>query len=154
MRIIGLLLALTIASACATLARAQPQVASNAVASCLASTDRDARSACIGVVAGPCIEEPGGESTAGMMRCHLRERDLWRAQVDVLVTRLRARESPVQLQSLDRMLAAHEPWMQARCSYSALSFEGGSLARVIAAACLRTTTAELAIDLLERFDEG
>lgn len=84
--------------------------------------------------------------------CHLRERELWQGEVEALTARLRALESPLQIQHLEAALAAHEPWMQARCYYSALYFEGGSLARVVAAACLRTTTAELAIDLIERLD--
>ena len=154
MRVITLVFALAVVSACATPTHAHARAAPNAIASCLASAEPDARRDCIGIVAGPCMDEPGGESTAGSMMCHLRERDLWQAQAETLAALLRARESSLQVQHMEAMLAAHEPWMQARCSYSALYFEGGSLARVAAAGCLRTTTAELAIDLLERFDEG
>lgn len=154
MRALALLFAFAAISACATPAPANAQSALDPIAACLANAEPDTRRECIGIVTGPCIEEPGGETTAGSMLCHLRERDLWRAQVGTLTEQLRVRESTLQVQHLNAMLAAHEPWMQARCSYSALYFEGGSLARVVAAACLRTTTAELAINLLERGDEG
>lgn len=154
MRAISLLFAIVFMSACAAPARVHAETRPSAIAFCLASAAPEERRACMGIVAGPCIDAPGGETTAGSMFCHLRERDLWQAQVETLAADLRTRESPLQVAHLDAMLSAHEPWMQARCSYSALIFEGGSLARVVAAACLSTTTAELAIDLLERSDEG
>jgi Lysozyme inhibitor LprI len=153
MRLVALIFALFTASACATPVAAQDT--DDLVASCLANAaEPEDRRACIGVASARCIDEPGGETTGGMVICFSRERDLWSAQVTTLTERLRARESPTQLRQLDAMLATHETWVQDRCSYSASIFEGGSLARAIAAACLRTTTAELALDLLERFDEG
>lgn len=153
MRTIALLFALATITACATPVAAQGT--QDPVASCLANAaEPDDRRACIGEVSARCIDEPGGETTGGMVNCFSRERDLWSVQVATLTERLRARESPTQLRQLDAMLAAHETWMQAKCSYSASTFEGGSLARAIASACFRTTTAELALDLLERFDEG
>jgi len=147
MPIILVLIAIATLSACATFASAQ---APDPVAACLASVDAGSERNCIGASAGPCIEEPSGVTTIGMIQCYGRERELWTAQVNALVADLRARESPNQVASLDAMLAAHEPWMAARCVYSALYFEGGSLARVVSAACMRNTTAELAIDLIER----
>lgn len=153
MRILALLFAFATITACTTPAAAQDS--HDPVATCLANAaEPEDRRACIGEVSAQCIDEPGGETTGGMVNCFSRERDLWSAQVATLTERLRARESPAQLRQLDAMLAAHETWMQERCSYSASIFEGGSLARAVAAACLRTTTAELALDLLERFDEG
>lgn len=154
MRFISILIAAAL-SAYATQARAQDQgEPSNPVAACLASAQPDARRACIGVVAGPCMDEPAGFSTVGMINCFTRERDLWAAEAARLTALLRGRESPTQLAQLDAMLAAYEPWMRARCAYSASMNEGGSMARIVSAACVRTTNAELAIDLLERFDEG
>jgi hypothetical protein len=153
MRLVALIFALLTVSACATPVAAQH--AHDPVATCLANAaEPEDRRACIGVASALCIDEPGGETTGGMVNCFSRERDLWSAQVATLTERLRARESPAQLRQLDAMFAAHETWMQAKCSYSASTFEGGSLARAIASACFRTTTAELALDLLERFDEG
>lgn len=153
MRTFVLLFAFSTITACATPAAAQGFP--DPVAACLANAaEPEDRRACIGEVSAQCIDEPGGETTSGMVNCFARERDLWSTQVATLTERLRARESPTQLRQLDAMLAAHETWMQEKCSYSASIFEGGSLARAIAAACLRTTTAELALDLLERFDQG
>lgn len=153
MRIIALLFAIVATSACATPSVAQP--APDPVALCLASAaEPDDRRSCIGALAEPCTDEPGGETTGGMVRCLVRERELWTSQVETLTTRLRARESATQIEQLDIMLAAHEQWIRAKCHYSASIFEGGSLARVVASACMRNTTADLALDLMERFDEG
>ncbi len=68
------------------------------------------------------------------------------------LSRARAQESPTQVAQLDRMLQLYEPWLNARCSYSASINEGGSMSRIVAAACVRNMTADLAIDMLERFD--
>lgn len=152
-RIIALSFVLATMSACATPVAAQS--ASDPVASCLAdASEPENRRTCIGALSAPCMDEPSGASTAGMVDCLTRERDLWAGQVATLTARLRAQESPTQIEQLNAMLAAHEHWMRAKCHYSASIFEGGSLTRVLASACARNTTAELALDLLERFDEG
>lgn len=154
MRLISMLFAAAL-SVCATQAGAQEQSdAANPIAACLATAEPDARRACIGIVAGPCMDEPAGFSTVGMIICYSRERDLWTAEATRLTTLLRSRESPTQIARLDAMLTAYEPWMQARCAYSASMNEGGSMAHIVAAACVRNTSAELTIDLMERFDEG
>jgi hypothetical protein len=152
-RMIALLFALATTSACATPVAAQS--APDLVASCLSgATEPENRRTCIGVLSVPCVDEPSGVSTAGMVDCLVRERDLWAGQVATLTARLRAQESPTQIEQLNGMLAAHEQWIRAKCHYSASIYEGGSLAIVLASACWRDTTAELALDLLERFDEG
>lgn len=151
MRLVALIFALFAVSACATPVAAETS-APDAIASCLASADREARRACIGVVEAPCMDEPAGVTTVGMIRCLTREQELWNAQVTELVARARAQESPTQVAQLNRMLQLYEPWLNARCSYSASINEGGSMARIVAAACVRNMTADLAIDMLERFD--
>lgn len=156
MRFIALLFALAAMSACAATmqAPAQAQTQTTDVATCLASTEPDARKRCIGVFSGPCMELPGGESTAGMAQCFAREREMWAAQVSEWAARWRASESPTQVEQLNAMLTTHETWMRAKCAHQASIYEGGSLARVVGAACWRDTTAELALDLIARNDEG
>lgn len=152
MRLIALLFAFVL-SACATPVRAETQ-ALDPIATCLATAEREDSRACIGVVAEPCMEEPAGVSTVGMINCFTRERELWEAEVTRLVALFRDQESQTQILLLNMMLASHEQWMRARCDHSASIFEGGSMAGIVAAACVRTTTAELAIDLRRRLDEG
>jgi len=150
MRAVVLLVAIAAVAACATTVQAQPR---SGVDACLAAATPETRRDCIGAESGPCIEEPAGQTTGGIVQCVMREKDSWEAQVRLLTVRLRARETPTQLAQLDAMLAAYGPWLQARCGYAGSIYEGGSLSRVVAALCIRDTTAQLAIDLLERFDE-
>ncbi|MGD9814692.1 MAG: lysozyme inhibitor LprI family protein [Hyphomonadaceae bacterium] len=150
MRAILLLFAIAAIAACATTSQAQPR---SGVDACLAAATPETRRDCIGAESGPCIEEPFGSTTGGMVQCVMREKESWEAQVRLLTLRLRARETPTQLAQLDAMLAAYGPWLQARCGYAGSIYEGGSLSRVVAALCIRDTTAQLAIDLLERFDD-
>ena len=151
MRFFAVLFVLSTIAACATPVTAETR-APDAVAPCLANADPDTRRTCIGVVAGPCMEEDGGVTTFGMIQCLTREQELWDAQVTALVARARAQETHTQVAQLNAMLQLYEPWLDARCSYSASINEGGSMARIVAAACVRNTTADLAIDMLERFD--
>ena len=108
---------------------------------------------CIGVMSGPCIDEPGGETTVGMRECLGAERTQWQALVDDFVPRLKADASPNALAALEAYVAAHNDWRDARCAYARTVYEGGSLAQVVSAACLRNATAEFAIDLYERVNE-
>lgn len=150
MRLIALLFAFAL-SACAASARAEVETR-DPIATCLATAEPEARRSCIDIVAGPCMEDDGGATTVGMIQCLTREKDLWAAQVTALVTRARAQESSTQIAQLNTMLQLYEPWRDARCAYSASINEGGSMSRIVAAACVRNTTADLAIDMLERFD--
>ena len=104
-------------------------------------------------MSGPCIDEPGGETTVGTRECLAAERAHWQALVDDYVRRLRADASPNALAALDAYVAAHDQWRGARCAYARTLYEGGSLAQVVSAACLRNATAEFAIDLFERVSE-
>lgn len=92
-------------------------------------------------------------TTAGMMRCALAERDEWEGIRDGIVATLRERESPTQLALLDTALEQQARWAEARCAYEASIYEGGSLARVVAATCVRDAMAEHAILLIGRYDE-
>lgn len=153
MRFISLL-SVIILFACTTQARAQDAgPASNPVTACLANAAPEARNACIGLVGEPCMNEPQGASTAGMVDCFARETEMWSGEVTRLTAQLRAQESPTQVAGLNAMLDANERWMRARCAYSGLIFEEGSLARVMTSACVRNTTAELTLDLLDRLDQ-
>lgn len=156
MRVIAVLLAFVAVSACTTTmqAPAQAQTPPADIATCLANVEPDARNTCIGVVSGPCMELPGGETTTGVVQCFARERELWAAQVSEWAARWHASESPTQVEQLSAMLTAHDTWIRAKCAYQASIYEGGSLARVVRAACWRDTTAELALGLMARNDEG
>lgn len=117
---------------------------------CLAEAgdEIDAARACIGAISGPCLNTgEGSATTIGMITCYENERAAWRSLRERTVYALRDAESETQIAALDDMLGEYEHWSLARCSYGASVHEGGSLARVVAAACATRIEGELAIDL-------
>lgn len=158
MRALTLICVFALQAACAT---ADPASARAPVSDfgrlnvCLAENaapDGDPRT-CIGAISRLCGEEmgeAGASSTGGMVNCAWRERSAWAGILQDSISTLRARESATQNAALDRALAAGEQWADARCAYDASFYEGGSLARVLAAQCSRDTTAQRAIDLYQR----
>jgi hypothetical protein len=116
-----------------------------------ADDDAFAARACIGRAAADCIEsDAGAETTAGAVMCYQREHSAWREMRDAFADELRGIESATQVVQLDSMLAEFERWSQVRCGYGASIYEGGSLSRVVAAACMSRLEGELALDLRAR----
>lgn len=153
MRILALILAGGLFVGCA------PTLVSNAAASaapsvqaCLASAaNADERRACVGQVNLACQDEgDGGVTTAGMVMCADRERAQWQAVGEAAATALAAHESPTQAAAQRRAAGAHAAWLQARCAYDTSYYEGGSLSRYAAAACVMGETANYALILHER----
>jgi len=155
MRTLALLIAVAV-SACTTPTPAPSQAQSSApdVAGCLAAAQPETRRACIGVASRRCMEAPGGDTTAGMVQCAQAETRQWELIRHRQIVALRARESETQIAMLDAALTEHARWALANCSYEASRYEGGTLAHVVAATCMRDQTAELTLSLLARDDEG
>lgn len=98
-----------------------------------------------------CQEEgDGGATTSGMVMCADRERAQWAAISEAAAATLATQESPTQTAARTSAAGAHTAWMQARCGYDASYYEGGSLARYSAAACVMGETANFALILHER----
>ncbi|MGD9980506.1 MAG: lysozyme inhibitor LprI family protein [Hyphomonadaceae bacterium] len=153
MRILALLFGIAI-SACTTPGLPQAQSSAPDVAGCVAEAQPEARRACIGLVSSRCMEEPGGDTTVGMVQCAQAETRQWEAIRHRQIVALRARESESQLALLDAALTEQARWALANCSYEASRYEGGTLAQVVAATCIRDQTAELTLSLIARDDEG
>ncbi|MDZ4690547.1 lysozyme inhibitor LprI family protein [Terricaulis sp.] len=138
---------------CATTS-APPAAASEAptIATCLENAeDAAGRRACIGSVNLHCQDEgDGGVTTVGMVMCAERERAQWAAIGAAAAATVAAQESPPQAAARSRATEAHAVWLQARCAYDASYYEGGSLARYSAAACVMGETARFALILHER----
>lgn len=122
------------------------------IQSCLANAEDDAgRRACIGIVNLSCQDEgDGGATTTGMVICAERERAQWAAVGEAASATLASQESATQRAARTRAATAHAAWQQARCAYDASLYEGGSLARYSAAACMMGETADFALILYER----
>lgn len=144
----AMVVALALSGVEAPVAQAQPQSDGNALETCLgvAGDSRVALARCKGVIAEPCIEAPGGETTAGMVQCYGAEAEAWSVQLAAAVARARAdaARAPYLAQAED----AWRAWAQAECRYQASLYQGGSLARVLSASCTADLTAERAIAFL------
>jgi len=119
------------------------------IASCLKTeraAERDGRS-CIGRISKPCMQEPGGETTAGMKMCTGRELEAWDAQLNAEYQRLLGK---LQGEAAEKIRGAQRAWITMRdgdCDLSYTAFEGGTIAGVIAGNCLLDRTATRALQL-------
>jgi len=102
--------------------------------------------ACRGVILDPCIKTEGGETTYGMVQCYGAESAAWAVQMNAALERARADEA--RRAWLEPAQQAWSAWRDAECAYRASRFLGGSMARVLAAACIADLTATRAIDLI------
>lgn len=138
-----------------------PEVAVEITQACLAVRIGfgEKRESCIGEVSRVCGERlgEGAATTQGLVECAALESEAWRRLIDHHATALRTSQSATQNALLESALATGERWTRDRCAYDASLYEGGSLARVLAAQCVRDTLGMRAIDLDRRVhpdDEG
>lgn len=152
-------------SACATPPAAAgtltPDVAFEITQACLAVRIgfEERRETCIGEVSRVCGERlgEGAATTQGLVECAALESEAWRRLINNHATALRASQSASQTALLESALTTGEQWTRDRCAYDASLYEGGSLARVLAAQCVRDTLGMRALDLDRRVrpdDEG
>lgn len=103
---------------------------------------------CKGAEAGLCSQTDAGSTTAGSMLCWQGEGAVWRGLMERAIERARAGASPARAQALAHSQERWLAWRESECRYQALYFEGGSLARVLAAHCVADLTADRAIAFL------
>ncbi len=122
---------------------------SDIIAACL-DTERAAQRdghACIGELSKPCVEAPGGETTVGMIQCSERESKAWDGILNAEYKRL---VDGLSGKSAKRVRDAQRAWIKMRdgdCGLSYETFEGGTIAGVIAASCMLDRTATRALQL-------
>jgi hypothetical protein len=140
-------------SGCAGAPAARAQASDALIETCLSAAGQDhaARRACVGAMTNACIEgDDAMASNTGMVMCAQAERARWATLREQYAATVRARESDTQDALLDALIGAQPQWAQTRCAYAASYYEGGSLARVLGAACMRDAEADLALDLYAR----
>ena len=112
--------------------------------------------ACIGAAADPCMDQPGGETTLGMGQCLTAETRDWdmllNAWYDKALQRAGSRDaaSGGEAPTAPVLRQAQRAWIAYRdesCRYEALRYQGGSMAGVAQASCLRDMTARQALRL-------
>jgi uncharacterized protein YecT (DUF1311 family) len=119
------------------------------IAACLKSergAGRDGRQ-CIGRVSDPCLEQPGGQTTVGMVECTDRETKVWD---DLLNAEYKRLLGVLGDKAQASVRAAERAWIAARdadCSVPYDIFEGGTIAQPIAASCILSHTAMRALQL-------
>ncbi|MGY6706450.1 lysozyme inhibitor LprI family protein [Roseinatronobacter sp.] len=120
---------------------------------CLAAVSDDAQGYdCIGRAATACMEQPGGDTTIGMGFCLDAELDHWDGRLNGAYQALRA---DLTAQDADRTNAAislsdsardmQRAWIgfrDARCSFEAAQWQGGTGASPAFLGCAMTMTAE------------
>lgn len=157
----AVILALALIAAPIAFAQTDDQIAradAAILASCIerASEDPDLDT-CMNTISVPCMSDVEGQTTAGMIFCHMREAQAWDGQLNAVYRRLRggasANDEGGRLQQAQRAWIA---FRDANCDFEASLYEGGSLAGVLFASCMSDMTARRAIDLIvfERNSEG
>jgi uncharacterized protein YecT (DUF1311 family) len=119
---------------------------SGQIDSCIAERG-DAAASCIGVIAQPCQERPGGETTVGIVACLQQETAAWDALLNRYYTELRKTKAEPARTTLRDAQRAWIGWRDADCRFAYEQFGGGSLRQVAGAACLRDRTAERVLHL-------
>ncbi|MEO1038272.1 MAG: lysozyme inhibitor LprI family protein [Pseudomonadota bacterium] len=130
------------------------------VGACVAAARARAEdaSACVGRVASPCMERPGGDTTVGMVTCAGREHAIWDERLNAAYRALRqALDHEYAQNRREALLIAQRAWIRyrdAECSQQALQFEGGTLASVISTSCYLEMTAERALELEAQLEDA
>lgn len=154
----GLALALLLAAGPAMAQDASAGYDGSMIPTCLdrAAADDSDPAACIGAAANPCMAQPGGETTQGMVQCLTAETADWDLLLNGWYSRAmelaktrdtgaggNAPTAPVLKQAQRNWIAYRDE----SCRYEALRHQGGSIAGVVRAGCLQELTARQALRL-------
>lgn len=105
---------------------------------------------CIGAVTGPCQQEPGGFSTAGMIDCNTREWAVWDERLNRFYNSALKGADPKLAAALRQTQRAWLQWREQRCKLPAIENEGGSIVGPLYTDCMLGTTARQALWLEQR----
>lgn len=119
------------------------------IATCV-QAERDANRSpinCVGRISDPCLELPEGQSTVGMVGCIDKETKVWDGMLNGEYARLLA---VLKGKAAEDVRKAQRNWIALRdsdCSIPYEIFEGGTMAQPISADCIRSHTADRAVQL-------
>jgi uncharacterized protein YecT (DUF1311 family) len=105
---------------------------------------------CIGAVAIPCQQEPGGSSTAGMIACNAREWAVWDERLNRTYNGALKDAAPKLATALRQTQRAWLQWRDARCKLPEIENEGGSIVGPLYTGCMLDATARQALWLQQR----
>lgn len=133
---------------------------------CLQSHDEGARTECIGLASGACIEaSEGGETTVGMTLCLAEEYDSWDALLNAVYSKLMAVEKAADTEAAelgmdapkmaDALKSMQRAWIAFRdtsCAYEVSQWGYGTGAGPANQGCMMDMTARQALELISRLD--
>lgn len=117
------------------------------ISACLdaAKGDDGRQRACIDTVAGPCLKQPGGESTPGTVDCITNETYAW----DKILNEEYGRLLPLlKKEAAEDVRQAQRLWLQVRdadCRVPYYFYDGGTIVKVLGAECVRNHTVDRAL---------
>lgn len=120
-------------------------VAKQAILDCMSA--QDDHTACLDVVASACLDVPANQSNQGMIRCMDVSHSAWDS---LLNDAFRAAMEQLDADAQTALRQAQRSWIAFRddgCAVWMEVYRGGSMARLIAADCLREKTAQRTLDL-------
>ena len=153
----GLALALLLAAGPA-MAQDAPGYDGSLIPVCLdrvAAEDGDL-AACIGAAADPCMAQPGGATTLGMVQCLTAETRDWDMLLNAWYAKAMERAKAMDAAgggaeaSAPVLKQAQRNWIAYRdetCRFEALRYQGGSMGGISRAGCLQDMTARQALRL-------
>ena len=124
-------------------------VDASVVEACVADTPPgELTPACIGAASQRCQQEPGGDTTLGIVECVMGEHAAWDAALNREYKAARAafQGDP----AADSLLAAQRAWIawrDAECGFQYDRYGGGSMRSIAAANCRMSMTAMRTLDL-------
>jgi uncharacterized protein YecT (DUF1311 family) len=119
-----------------------------AIESCIQSkiaAEQDVKR-CIGVLAQPCLDDPKGQSTAGMVACLEREARAWDRLLNDYYTRLSEQLDGAQREALRDLQRSWIAYRDKACGFYRI-YHQGTVAGPMTASCLNDETARRALAL-------
>ncbi|MGV1014340.1 MAG: lysozyme inhibitor LprI family protein [Methyloceanibacter sp.] len=111
-------------------------------------------SACIGLIAGPCVEAPDA-NTFSLVACHMREQTIWDEYLNTWYGEAQDRLKD-DTAAAGALKAAQRTWIAfraAKCAYWAKRYDGGTIVSVLTGDCMRIETGRRALEMRAIFDD-
>lgn len=117
-----------------------------------ASEGETAAAECIGIVAGPCQDEPEGWTTVGMVNCLERETAWWDARLNENYAAVLETLDDERTASLRKAQRAWLAFRDAECGFQYDYWREGTIRSVFGSSCMLELTARRAIDISHFLD--
>lgn len=117
-------------------------------------TELKQMSACIGLIAGPCVEAPDA-NTASLVACHKREQSIWDGYLNTWYGEAQDKLKG-DTASGDALKQAQRAWIafrDANCAYWEKRYEGGTIVAVLTGDCMRVETGIRALEVRAILDD-